>query len=102
MKTPFYLARSPTTRLLLAIVFMLFWGGIALVFALIKVVKDRQKFFNVKRRDFQPEVLSDPSLGKHNYAQLSVKHKFLFSHFGKVEIMFFCFELSHMSLISYK
>lgn len=101
MKTPFYLARSPTTRLLLAIVFMLFWGGIALVFALIKVVKDRQKFFNVKRRDFQPEVLSDPSLGKHNYAQLSVKHKFLFSHFGKVEICFFALSY-RICLISYK
>lgn len=72
MKTPFYFARSKTTRAILGLALMFLWGGIGLLYALFKIIKDRQKFFHVKKREEPPEILNDPSLGKHHFVQLSV------------------------------
>ncbi|CAG2117715.1 unnamed protein product, partial [Medioppia subpectinata] len=48
----------------------LFYGYLVLLFSIVSVIRNRSKFFQVRRRDVSPDCLRDPALGTHHFIQL--------------------------------
>ena len=50
----------------------LFCAYLALIYSIISIIKNRGKFFQVRRRPVPPNCLNDPTLGTHRLIQLNV------------------------------
>ncbi len=60
------------TKKLLTICLSLFYGFLVVLVSIFSIIKNRSKYFQVKRRDVPPLCLTDWQLGKHHFIQLKV------------------------------